>query len=410
MAIKVTLRKKPISGNRESYYLDYYPEIINSKTGRKTRREFLNLFLYSEIEYEEQKYIDPRGKEQIRIVPAITKGGKPKIKKLDVFEKQHNKNIEDIAKGIRLRRENEINKPLIYSEIEREKLNTTATSEGSFIEYFKYVADQKKGSDHENWLRVYNCLKEFAKRDISFREVDEKFCNEFREYLLNIKAYKGESKITQNSASTYFVKFKNGVRQAFKDRKIPLNISLNLKTIPLIKTQRNFLTIDELNKLANTHCENPRMKEAALFSALTGLRKSDILNLTWKNVELIDGVHAIRFRQQKTKEPETLFLSEQTYKLLGDPGDPQEKVFKRLKLDSYHIRHIYRWLGEAGISKRITFHCFRHTYATLQIASGTDIYTVSKLLGHQDVKTTQIYARVVDKLKKDAADRIKLDL
>lgn len=410
MATKVTLRKKPISGNRESLYLDFYPAIKNQKTGRTTRREFLNMFLHSEFEYEEQKYTDNKGKEQTRIIPATTKGGKEKVRRLDVFERQHNKNIQDIAEGIKIRRENELNKPLVYSELEREKLKSIETSEGSFIEYFKSVADQKSGSDHENWIRVYKCFKEFAKTDISFRDLDEKICNEFREHLLNLKAYKGESTITQNSASTYFVKFKNGVRQAFEDKKIPVNISLNLKTIPLINTQRNFLTLDELNKLVKTNCEDPLMKRAALFSALTGLRKSDILNLLWENVEIIDEQHALRFRQQKTKEPLTLFISEQAYDLMGEAGDPKDKVFKGLQLDSYHIRHIYRWLGEAGISKRISFHCFRHTFATLQLSLGTDIYTVSKLLGHQDVKTTQIYAKVVDKLKQDAANRIKLDL
>jgi len=230
MATKVTLRKKAISGNRESLYLDYYPGIKNNKTGRTTRREFLNMFLHSEIHYEEQKYKNDIGKWQVRIVPVITKDGNFKQRKLDVFEKEHNKNIKDIAEGIRLRRQNEVNKPLLYSEIEREKLNSMEVSNESFIEYFKYVANQKKGSDHENWIRVYNCFKEFAKTDISFRDLDEKICKEFREHLLNLKAYKGESKITQNSASTYFVKFKAGVRQAFKDKKIPLNISLNLKT------------------------------------------------------------------------------------------------------------------------------------------------------------------------------------
>ena len=65
---------------------------------------------------------------------------------------------------------------------------------------------------------------------------------------------------------------------------------------------------------------------------------------------------------------------------------------------------------KAGITKNITFHCARHTYATLQLTLGTDIYTVSKLLGHKELRTTQIYAKVIDDKKKEAANKIKLDL
>lgn len=64
----------------------------------------------------------------------------------------------------------------------------------------------------------------------------------------------------------------------------------------------------------------------------------------------------------------------------------------------------------AGISRTITFHCARHTYATLQLAAGTDIYTFSKMLGHSELRTTQIYAKVIDSKKIEAANKIKLDL
>ena len=71
---------------------------------------------------------------------------------------------------------------------------------------------------------------------------------------------------------------------------------------------------------------------------------------------------------------------------------------------------LLQWVMRAGITKNITFHCARHTYATLQLTMGTDIYTVSKLLGHRELKTTQIYAKVIDSKKKEAANKIHLDL
>lgn len=63
----------------------------------------------------------------------------------------------------------------------------------------------------------------------------------------------------------------------------------------------------------------------------------------------------------------------------------------------------------AGIDKHITFHCARHTYATLQLTLGTDIYTVSKLLGHKSLKTTEVYVNIIDEKKREAANRIKLE-
>lgn len=71
------------------------------------------------------------------------------------------------------------------------------------------------------------------------------------------------------------------------------------------------------------------------------------------------------------------------------------------------MRDVFKlWLQDAGITKNITFHSFRHTFATLQLEMGTDLYTVSKMLGHKSIKTTQIYAKVVDKKKVEAAGRI----
>jgi integrase len=118
----------------------------------------------------------------------------------------------------------------------------------------------------------------------------------------------------------------------------------------------------------------------------------------------------IRFRQQKTKGAETLPVSEQAFGLLGERKEPEERVFKGLKYSAWHNLKLQQWMMRAGISKTITFHCARHTYATLQLTAGTDIYTVSKLLGHRELKTTQIYAKIIDDKKKEAANKIKLDL
>ena len=155
---------------------------------------------------------------------------------------------------------------------------------------------------------------------------------------------------------------------------------------------------------------NPLLKRAALFSALTGLRFSDIKNLVWGEIHhSVENGYSIQFTQQKTKGVEVLPISEQAYSLMGERKEPSDKVFEGLTYSAYENKHLYQWIGAAGITKDITFHCFRHTFATLQLSHGTDIYTVSKMLGHRELKTTQIYAKIIDQTKREAANKIKLD-
>ena len=153
------------------------------------------------------------------------------------------------------------------------------------------------------------------------------------------------------------------------------------------------------------------MKRAALFSALTGLRFSDIKNLVWGELEYIEGNgYFIQFKQQKTKGVEMMPISEQAFSLLGERKEPTNKVLEGLTYSAYENKHLAKWIGLAGITKDITFHCFRHTFATLQLSKGTDIYTVSKMLGHRELKTTQIYAKIIDQTKREAADKINLEM
>ncbi len=102
-------------------------------------------------------------------------------------------------------------------------------------------------------------------------------------------------------------------------------------------------------------------------------------------------------------------ISVQAYQLCGERRDPDRLVFEGLQDPSWISKPLERWIAKSGIQKHITFHCFRHTYATLQLTNGTDIYTVSKMLGHKKVSTTQIYAKIVDEKKEQAADAIRLD-
>jgi integrase len=379
MTIKVKLRDKDISGNRKSLYLDFYPAITHPETGEPTRREFLKMYLFDKAK--------------------------------NPIDKLHNKETLQLAELIRQKRENYLNKPEVYTGFEKEQLRIKELGEQNFVEYFKSLADKRKESNHDNWLSAYNYLETFTKGNLKFTDLNEKFCNEFKNYLLTTKSNKSKKvTLAQNSAVSYFNKLKAALKQAYKDGYLPSDLNNKIQPVKQAETQRNFLTIEELNSLIKTECSNPLLKRAAIFSALTGLRFSDIKNFVWGELEYIEGNgYFIKFKQQKTKGIEMMPISEQAFSLLGDRKEPTDKVFQGLTYSAYENKNLAKWIGLSGITKDITFHCFRHTFATLQLSKGTDIYTVSKMLGHRELKTTQIYAKIIDQTKREAADKIKLD-
>ena len=189
------------------------------------------------------------------------------------------------------------------------------------------------------------------------------------------------------------------------------DLTLKVEAIKGEETQRLYLTEEELQQLANTPCGNDDTRRAALFSALTGLRYSDIQKLTWGEITGDETeTPRIEFRQKKTKGVMYQPISPQALTLCGTRKEADKPIFPQIT-SGEHINHtIAAWIKRAGITKKITFHCFRHTFATLQLSKGTDIYTVSKLLGHTNVSTTQIYAKVVDEKKQAAANAITLNI
>jgi site-specific recombinase XerD len=130
--------------------------------------------------------------------------------------------------------------------------------------------------------------------------------------------------------------------------------------------------------------------------------------LRWENITGGENP-SIKFTQQKTRAVVYMPISVEALELCGQRKNEKDQVFEGVKKSQNCNIVINEWVKKAGIKKEITFHCFRHTFATLQLTHGTDIYTVSKMLGHADVKTTQIYAQIVDEKKQVAANAIKLN-
>lgn len=405
---KVTVRLRKAEGRKEWYvYIESYPVLVPGTKSPQRIREYLNRSVTT-IEWDK--------KRTARTEADGTKTFKPKRDDNGIIICRGEKDQESMiyADGVRKLRQREYDNADLYSDAETAQAEQKDRLQQNFIEYFDRVTAKRHGNSSTsiliNWQRAVEFLKQFAGNTLLFSQINNRMAEEFKLFLLS--APLGGNKtgtLSQNTASTYFSIFKAALKQAFIDGYLTVDLSAKIKGIQDQESRREYLSIDELNTLAATPCERDVLKRAALFSALTGLRHCDIQKLRWREIN-VDGNQAkLHFTQQKTKGVEYTPISEQALQLCGEPGTPEQFVFEDLPDPSWISRPLKQWVGAAGIKKKITFHCFRHTYATLQLSSGTDIYTVSKMLGHTNVKTTQIYAKVVDEKKDKAAQAILLE-
>lgn len=400
--VSVKLRQSEIR-NEWYLYLEAYPVYERDNEKPKRVREYVKRIISTPIWDKKRP----------------TRGGfQPKrdINGVIMCKSQKDQESCIYADKVRQIRQKEYDTEALYSEQDAAQAELVEKSNSNFIDYVKKISVERHRNSSSsiliNWKRMAELLKIFSKDgNIPFGRIDTKLINDFRNFLLTAPQGGGKSgTLSQNSAATYFSIFKAALKQAFVDGYISVDIAAKAKGIAEKESRREFLTIDELNMLAKTPCDNPTIKRAALFAALTGLRHSDIKKLKWGNVQQIGNQYRLNFTQQKTKGVEYMPISEQAYKLCGERGDNDRLIFEDLPDPSWISRPLKRWIESAGITRRITFHCFRHTFATLQIAGGTDLYTVSKMLGHTNVRTTQIYAKVMDKQKDEAANVINLDM
>ena len=362
--MSVKLRQR-VKNNKTTLYLDIYDR-------GKRQLEYLRLYLID----------NPKTRE----------------------ERKFNKETLELAENIRARRQLELQSGVYGFEKEDRK-------EASFLAYFGMLTNKRLDSEgnHGNWNSTLLYLKKWEKGDIQFKNLDSMWLDDLKHYLVHEVQKKNGEKLSQNSCTSYFNKVKAALRQAVKDEIIKVNPAENVEGIKEAETQREFLTLDELKKVLEAKCDIEILKNAFIFGCLTGLRFSDIQKLTWGELHHSEeNGYYLRFKQQKTKGQETLPISEDAVSFMGQKGEYAQPVFTDLTYSDYNNSKIREWMIRAGIEKHITFHSSRHTYATLQLTLGTDIYTVSKLLGHKHLKTTEVYAKIIDQKKMEAANRIKL--
>lgn len=361
---KVSLRQRPLKDGRVSLYLDYYPAIRNPVTMKMSRCEYLGFYIYAD--------------------PA------------DEVQREYNDEILMRAELIRCRRQEAvINRQ--FGFLDRRQ------SEADFIEYFISRAREH----NPKWDDACLYFRNFTGGTCRFGDLSVELCERFRSYLLHANQLRHPHlKLSRNSAAGYFSAFRSLLREAYRERLLKENLNDYLTHIKHEEVRKDYLSADEVKMLAATPCRIPVLKNASLFAILTGLRISDIIRLRWEDIHQgANGGTVMSIRIQKTRRESVHPLSQEMLSLCGQRG--KGVVFKGFTR-SMAQQPLKRWIKEAGITKHITFHRFRDTFATLQLAAGTDIYTVSKMLDHTSLATTQIYARLLDSTKRATLDRIKL--
>ena len=375
MKIKL-VKRKPNKKGRITMYIEIYKGYTKNNLGKiEHDREYvpLEIFLYS----------------------------KPKTN----LHKKHNKEMEALAEAVKA-------KMIIDLKNNQHGFSNSDKGKIKLLDYFQSVADEKENTGSQNNYKLWLCtLKHLTNycsknKNIKLNQVNESFIKGFIKYLLNDVKTKTNKNLSQNSASTYYKKFKACMNQAERNRLITFNPCKNVKGISEIQTERQFLTLEELTTLLATECKYPILKKAFLFGCFSGLRISDIQKLKWE--QIIDQAEnsSITFRQQKTKELEYQKLHPQAREILGDRGEKDSLVFPKVQNETYYNNILQGWINEAGIDKKITFHCSRHTFAMLLIEFKANIAVIQKLLGHKKLSTTQIYAKILDKQKEEALNLI----
>ena len=254
----------------------------------------------------------------------------------------------------------------------------------------------------EHHLR--QCLgPDFATLAVS--NIDTALCKRFACYLKRAVKNTGEP-LSQVSAHHYFSAFRTMLSDAVADGLLRDNPALRLRKQEIPKrpmVTKTYLDAAEVARLALTPCPSAVVKQAFMFSCLTGLRLSDIRRLRWRDILKEGDGWRFSIIMQKTQEPMQSKLSSEACRWLGDSTGGT--IFP-LPSNSTLGRILRQWATEAGIMKHVTFHTARHSYATMALSSGNDIYTISKLLGHRNINTTAVYAAVVDTQRDAAVDSV----
>ena len=254
----------------------------------------------------------------------------------------------------------------------------------------EYAAKLASTQDKKNPLpKSIHYLKEYA-GTITLGGITPTWLTGYRDFLLHQEAL-GEA-----TASKYLSVLKTVIHQAIRDRLIIRDPCEGVKGIKVPEAMTQHLTFPEIERLAKTPMGGELgadIKKAFLFACFTGLRISDLRGLKWGNIER-DPL-ALRKIQQKTKAIVKIPLAATAWTIIDDKKihHADESVFPRLTTKTNTNLYLVEWARKAGIEKQLGWHVARRSFGTLALQKGADLKTVSKLLGHTDLKHTDKYLK-----------------
>lgn len=313
-----------------------------------------------------------------------------------------------------------------YGNYQREMV----TKDMLLKDWMLLYADQKRqqgqsGSHAANIQHALLHLIRYKGENIRMAQLDKVYCEGLVQYLAHAKTIgtdvpkRGEhheKDLAKGTARLYYNTFVTALNEAVREGIIPENPTRLLKKeekklIGQGESRRCYLSIEEIRLLMATPCKDETVKQAFLFACFCGLRISDVRTLRWADIGKGTEGYYISKLMVKTRYVVTVPLSENALSWMPARGQARadNKVFELPSFFSVNYR-LKQWAREAGIDKPVTFHVSRHTFATTLLTMGVDLYTTSKLLGHQNIITTQVYAEIVNKKKVEAVnllDQIK---
>lgn len=242
-----------------------------------------------------------------------------------------------------------------------------------------------------------------AGKKATLADIDRRWLTDFMFYLMNEYITYKHTRPAKGTVDNYLRCLKAALNVAVDEGILRANPMSGLDRSHLKDPcgHREFLTVGEVKRLIDTPCRRHDVKSAFLFACFCGLRISDVRGLRWGNVVADGGRTHLELTLFKTRQPLFLPLNRQALRWMpprGNAGD-DDRIFSRLAQD---MSVLGAWAREAGIKKHVTFHVSRHTFATMALTMGADLYTTSRLLGHTEIRTTQIYARIVNSKKEEA--------
>jgi integrase len=362
----IILRYKPLKSGKYSVYMDIYS---CDKSGNKSRQyEFLKLQVTKD--YSKMKNIASEDKDTIAL-----------------------------AESIRGKRELEITGEMNGLKVGQK---TTHHSFSQFIEL------SNKKNPQNSLKALISLINKFTdNKDVRFIEVTPDWLEQFKTFLLK--------KVSINTTLLNLNILRAKLNEAIRQDIITINPFDKIKLPTKQETKKTTLDVEDIEKLIEAPFpEYPYIRLAFLFSCFSGLRISDLFSIKWENIvktinkegETTLEMHLKPFKTRNTTgmllkapltEPARMIL-EHVKKM--PTYDPTRIIFNRVYNFSDANEILRRWQKKAGVKKHLHFHVGRHTFATLCLTYGIDVYTVQKLMGHSEVKQTEVYAKIVDEKKR----------